>query len=291
MIENSLKKFRPLNYLLAALIIAALLLLSRNIISISFSKKEPLFTVSQYKPSNNLKKKNIMEYSAILEKNPFGPPMKLRPLATEQKTESVDVSLSDLILIGTAVGPESLSYAIFEVPPGRQEVVAYRGRVLNYGVLTKIRKSSVEIERDSAVYTLKISFEKTGTKQEAPWAQRTDTAQKSFARKVGERQYILDSRRVRQSLENPERILTDARLLPNIVDGRQEGFKISEVVTGGIYHSLGLKNGDILLRVNGLEISNPEVAMQAMTALKGMNTVDLDIIRKGRNMSMNYQMR
>ena len=291
MIENSLKRFRPLNYLLAALIIAAVLLLSRNIVSISFSKKEPLFTVSEYKPLNNMKKKNIMEYSAILEKNPFGRPMQLRPLAAEQKTESGDVSILDLALIGTAVGPESLSYAIFEVPPGRQEVVAYGGNVLNYGILTKINRSSVEIKRDSATYTLKISFEKTGAKQKAHRPQRAKTAQKSFARKIGERQYILDSRRVRQSLENPERILTDARLLPNIVDGRQEGFKISEVVNSGIYHSLGLKNGDILLRVNGLEISNPEIAIQAMTALKGMNTVDLDIIRKGDNMSMNYQMR
>jgi general secretion pathway protein C len=79
--------------------------------------------------------------------------------------------------------------------------------------------------------------------------------------------------------------------LPNIKDGRQEGFTISEVVPGGIYQSLGLRNGDILLKINGLEISNPEVAIQAMSALRGMNNVDLDIIRSGKNISMSYRMR
>lgn len=118
-----------------------------------------------------------------------------------------------------------------------------------------------------------------------------DAPEDSFARQVGEREYLLDSRRVQESLENPEQILTDARLLPNFVDGKQEGFRISEVVPDGLYGSLGLQNGDILLRVNGLEISNPEVAIQAMTALRGMNRVNLDIIRGGKNMAMSYQIR
>jgi hypothetical protein len=31
--------------------------------------------------------------------------------------------------------------------------------------------------------------------------------------------------------------------------------------------------------------------MQAMSALKGMNTVNLDIIRSGEKMTLNYQVR
>jgi general secretion pathway protein C len=295
MLENSLKNFRFVNYLLAVLILVAVLLLIRNIVNISFSIKESPFIVSEDKSLNNMKKKDIMQYSLILEKNPFGPPMKLRPIAVTQRTENLYGSLSDLILLGTVVGPENLSYAIFEdksgIPPGNQEIFAYRENVLNHGILTKIDRSSVKIEQDAVMYTLTIPFEEMGTKTEKPQALRRDSSQKSFAKKIGEKQYILDSRRVQQSLANPEQILTDARLLPNIINGKQEGFKISEVVPDGIYHGLGLKNGDTLLRVNGLEISNPEVAIQAMSALRGMNRVGLDIIRNGKNMSMNYQIK
>ncbi len=298
MVENSLKKFRFINYVLIALVIVAILLLTRNIVSISFSKK----TLPPLTPANNslskVETKDIMQYSAILEKNPFGPPMKLRPIAIEQETKVNYGSLSDLTLLGTVVGPEKLSYAIFEdkslSPAGVQDVFAFGSKVFNYGVLTKISKSSVEIERDAVTYTLKIPFEEinTETKKNGDTEDTySENSQQSFAKKVGEGQYVLDGRRVQQSLENPEQILTDARLLPNIIDGRQEGFKISEVVPDGLYHTLGLKNGDVLLRVNGLEISNPEVAIQAMTALRGMNRVNLDIIRDGKNTSMSYQIR
>ncbi len=293
--DNVLKKFQLLNYLLGALLLVAILLLSRNIISFSFSKNPPAFETPEYSQPGGIKKKEIMEYKDILEKNPFGRPMKLRPLAVERRVAAGKITLSDIVLVGTAVGPESLSYAIFEnkslPPPGRQEVVAYGESVFNYGKLTKIERSSVEIQKGGRVYKLDIPLQKSRIEPAQSGFKKRSNGKKSFARKVGEGQYILDGRRVQQSFRNPEQILTDARLLPNIVDGRQEGFKISEVVRDGIYDSLGLKNRDILLRINGLEISNPEVAMQAMTALKGMNKVDLDIIRSGKNMSMSYQVR
>lgn len=117
------------------------------------------------------------------------------------------------------------------------------------------------------------------------------TSPSSFAKKITEKQYLLNQQKVQQALNNPEQVLTDARLLPNIENGKQNGFKVLEVKPGGIYESLGLKNGDILLMVNNLEISKPEIAIQAMYALKGMSTVNLDIIRNGERTTMSYQIR
>ncbi|NOZ68235.1 MAG: hypothetical protein GXP46_03095, partial [Deferribacteres bacterium] len=280
MLEFSLKKFHFVNYLLGVLILISVLLLIRSIVSVSFSKKE--LPVIEKKSSRAAApgKKDIMYYATILEKNPFGRPMKLRPIAVSTDTKKPYGPLKDLVLVGTAVGPGNRSYAVFEdkSSSGKQEVFAYGEQVFNYGIITRIGWSSVELQRDSAVYTLTIPFENLNSappvRRRQPRKSRRTKA--SFARKVGEREYILDSTKVQQSLENPEKILTDARLLPNFKDGRQEGFSISEVVPGGLYHSLGLRNGDILLRINGLKISNPEVAIQAMSALKGMNKINLD---------------
>jgi general secretion pathway protein C len=294
-LENSLKKFRFLNSLLAVLILFAILLTARNIIRISFLKKEAPRVTSQDRSSIPMNIKDIFHYAPILELNPFGEPMKLHPIAIEEKKEKTYGALSNLILIGTVAGPQNLSYAIFEdkslSSKGKQEVFAYKDEVFNYGILTKIDQSSVEIERDSVTYSLTILFDEIRDKTKKQTRSRSAPPKTSFARKVGDQQYVLDKRKVQKSLENPEQILTDARLLPNFVKGKQKGFRISEVVPDGLYHSLGIRNGDILLRVNGLEISNPEVAMQAMNALRGMNKVNLDIIRKGENMSMSYQMR
>ncbi len=298
MVEFSSKKFRYINILIVFLIVLASLLVVRSIVYTSLSENDlskPVIDRLKSEPHKS-KRKSIMHYSSILEKNPFGAPMKLQPIAVALESETEEFgTLTDLVLVGTAVGPRHLSYAVFEDKAGSkasgQEIFTYGENIFSYGVLKGIYPSSVNIERESKIYTLTISSEENKSSANRQQMQKAKTEQALFAKKIGEKRYLLDSRKVQQSLENPQHILTDARLLPNIRDGMHEGFSISEVVPGGLYNNLGLKNGDILLRINGLKISNPEVAIQAMSALKGMNEVNLDIIRKGENMSMRYQIR
>jgi len=241
-----------------------------------------------------------MQFSPVLEKNPFGEPTTLHPIGVSRNSETeitVPKEISDLLLIGTVVGPRYMSYAVFQdkTRPMKQDIFTYGEQVYDYGILTKIDRSAVELQRNSLNYSLQIDYEKLserpGKSPVRSMSRTRSTSRSSIAKKIGEREYLLDRAKVQKSIENPEKVLTDARLLPNIINGKQEGFKISEVVPDGLYHSLGLKNGDILLNINGLEISNPEVAIQAMSALKGMNRINLDIMRSGENMSIDYQIR
>ena len=102
------------------------------------------------------------------------------------------------------------------------------------------------------------------------------------ARRTGKGKYVLDRIAVEDTIGNPKRLMTDARMLPNYgKEGVQNGFKLSEVKRGGIYHTLGLRNGDIVLEVNGLALANPESALQAFTAVRGSDRIVLDFIRGG----------
>ena len=301
MLEFSTKNIRYLNFIIIACIVIISLVIIRFIVDISFSKKEPYSAASnEIQVKKPVKGMNIMQFSPVLEKNPFGKPMKLQPIGVSKQLDTAvagPTEISDLLLIGTVVGPRNISYAVFQdkAKAGQQGLFTYGEQVYDYGILTKIERSAVEIQKDEQSYSLEIDYEKGSDRPEKNIVRRTSnkrsTSKGSFAKKIGEREYLLDRAKVQKSIENPEKVLTDARLLPNIIDGRQEGFKISEVVPNGLYHSLGLVNGDILLNINGLEISNPEVAIQAMSALKGMNRINLDIMRSGENMSIDYQMR
>jgi general secretion pathway protein C len=101
----------------------------------------------------------------------------------------------------------------------------------------------------------------------------------------------VDRDAVDAALLNPRQIMTDARLIPNTVEGKQEGFMVREVRPEGVYAKLGLRNGDVLLRVNEFSISDPETALQVFTALKGMERVELDILRNGSRMTLTYLIR
>jgi general secretion pathway protein C len=289
--ESPFKKLRIVNIFLVVCILIALLLLGKNVMTAAYSKKSFKSVETPDKAEPHLTAiKGIMSYSPILENNPFGSSQKLIPIASDRAVTR-DASVSELILFGTVVGPKKMSYAILEDTshpdsPG-QEIFIHGDTVYDFGQLTDIGKEWIELTagtETSRIYLLDPQAEER-------YETNSNSSSTSFAQKVNEKQYILDQQKVQQSLDNPEQILTDARLLPNIRNGSQEGFKIFEIKPGGLYESLGLRNGDILLRVNNLEISRPEVAIQAMSALRGMNSVNLDIIRSNSKMTLTYQIR
>jgi len=283
---------RIINHLLIALILIASLFLLRNIIGLFYIKGHSNTKgISDTNIKMEPKKANdLMSYSIILENNPFGSPMRLHPLSTLETLNSGPLAPpSEFILVGTAVGPEEMGYAILASKSGQgQEVFKYGDEVFGYGRLVDIRPDYVRIMHDGEVITIKISD--IGSPASRP-VEETGGSRSTFVRRIGDRDYILDRDKVQHLLENPEQILTDARLLPNFRNGRQQGFKVLEVRPGGLYESLGLRNGDVLLRINGLDISSPDVAIKAMSALRGMERITLDIMRGGSRLSLNYQIR
>jgi general secretion pathway protein C len=54
---------------------------------------------------------------------------------------------------------------------------------------------------------------------------------------------------------------------------------------------LGIKNGDVLLKMNDFPIDSPEKAIQSFVSLKGQNKIRLDLIRDGQPTTVNYDIR
>lgn len=277
-----------INTCMGILLIFAILFFVRDIISISIShdRKTPMHA-EKFSPTRT-SAVSLQDYAPILKNNPFGfPGGELKPIIVSSGEASI--SRTDISLIGTVSGPESLSYAIFADKTGFQDVFRVGNPVFGLGTLKKVEKDRVFIS--SSGRDIEIPIAEITTIREIKRPPTGETASAGFARKTGEGVYTVDQRRVQQAIENPNQIMTDARLLPNIVEGKQEGFVLREVRPNGIYQSLGLQNGDVLLRINEYNISNPEAALQAFTALKGMDRVQLDIIRVGAKMTMTYQIR
>lgn len=296
-LDEPLKKIRFLNFLIGVLILVTALFTARSFLAFSFAAKGSLMNTSvvEEEPLHPmLPPESIMKYAPIVEKNPFGPSMEFRALEGGTAKTAVPGSPSELLLFGTAMGPENLSYAVFadksKPAPLRQELFARGDEVYNYGTLTKITNQYVELSQGAKTFTIPVveTEDLHGPDHRTLSASPSNT---QFARRINEKQYLLDQRKVQQAFNKPEQILSDARLYPNMVNGNHEGFRVLEVKRGGLYEELGLKNRDILLRINGLDLTSPQAAMQAMSALKGMNTVNLDIIRGGENMTLNYQVR
>jgi len=273
-----------INLLLFVALLIFLLIFARNILT-GISKRGEKAPIPPRTPVQPLKK-GLQEYSGILKNNPFGfAGGQLKELSVAKEGS---VSQSDIILIGTISGSARNSYAIFVDKSGKQELVKVGEPVFGMGKLKRVDSDRAYItERGREI---KIPMAEILTIKEVnPPAGGSVTS--DLARNVGKGMFIVDQKKILHALENPNQLMTDARLQPNLVNGKQEGYILREVRNGGIYQSLGLQNGDALLRINEYNISNPENALQAFTALRGMDRVQVDIVRDGTKMTMTYQIR
>jgi general secretion pathway protein C len=245
------------------------------------------------------KARTLQTYAPILSNNVFGfPGGTLSPITLEGKSSAPTVALN---LLGTVAWPDGFGYAIISADDGRQEVYRAGQYLKGGGILKKVYKDKVLVESGGRSVEVKLAElasveEVTGGSRKAGAASKDDKGRQaagpgSFARQTSEGSFMVDRSAVQAALADPKQIMTDARLLPNMVEGRQEGFVIREIRPNGVYQSLGLRNGDVLLRVNEFDISDPETALQVFTALRGMDKVELDIVRGGSRMTLTYMIR
>ncbi len=279
-----------LNALVGVVLVIATLFFMRDIISV-YAGKQKILKRDVPASKNTLtgrQKMQLTDYASIMKNNPFGfPGGELKPL-TASSTEA-DTRRADIHLLGTIVGPKDLSYGVFKSSSGPQELFKVGDSVFGIGKLSKVERDKVIIRQGGKAIEVPIEDVKVEEIKQPGAGGSPFTS--SFAQKVGKDTYMVDQRNLQQAIANPGQIMTDARLRPNTVNGKEEGFMLSEVRQGGIYNSLGLQNGDVLLRINEYDISNPERALQAFTALKGMDRVQIDLIRDGARMTMTYQIK
>ena len=93
------------------------------------------------------------------------------------------------------------------------------------------------------------------------------------------------------STENMSQILTQARALPYMENGKTVGFRLSEIVPGSIYEKIGLVNGDVIQKVNSQDVDDPAKFFQLYQGLRTESNVAIDVIRGGQHQTMNYEIR
>jgi len=273
-----------LNITMAFLLLLSLGFFARNVLSaVQKTGIKPVSSSSV--EAKKQERKSVQEYEAILQSNPFSIPagtLKQSTPGTEQR------ELSDIKLLGTISGNAEYSYAIFVGKDGKQSMFKVGESVFEAGKLVSVEKYRASIESNGKLIKITMVDVLAPSEMEDIKGRRAPAGPVQMVKR-GE--YMIDQKVVQQSLENPTQIMTDAKLIPHMIQGKQEGFILRDVRRNGFYENLGMQNGDVLLRINSFNISNPESALQAFTALRGMDKVQLDIIRSNNRMTLTYQIR
>jgi type II secretory pathway component GspD/PulD (secretin) len=101
--------------------------------------------------------------------------------------------------------------------------------------------------------------------------------------------YKVEREAIEGWFENPACMMRQARIIPYMQDDKPAGFKIYAIRPNTLYSRLGLKNGDVVLRINEVELTDPLRAMQVIEKLREAKTVTVEIARRGKPKTLKYE--
>ena len=110
-------------------------------------------------------------------------------------------------------------------------------------------------------------------------------------RKLAEGRYEIKRRTLELALGNLGSLARSARVMPEARDGKPYGFRLFAIRADGPFAKLGLRNDDVLVSINGLDIATPEHVLDAYGKLKTARQLVLGLIREGHEITQEYTIR
>lgn len=193
-------------------------------------------------------------------------------------------------MIGTVLGDQRGVFAIVEELSSKQQSLYHlHDSVLDLGEVTEIRRNGIIIRQGNVEELLELGISeglaaKMGAPSAIPGAQ-TAAAPMSPLRKV------VDRREVEQAMNDLPKLLSQARAVPNTVNGAINGFRLDYIAPASFYEKIGVQTGDVLQRVNGVDIRDPSTMLNLLQQLKNEQTVKLDLVRNNQRSTITYDLR
>lgn len=132
---------------------------------------------------------------------------------------------------------------------------------------------------------------RTSTHNSTPTTAQSDNRMAEGIKQTGAWEYNIDRSMLDEKLNNLEELGKGARVIPNYDrdSGSYKGFKLIGVRPDSLYRAIGVRSGDIIMRVNGEELTNPAKALELFTQLQTSSNISLDISRRGQTHTLTYK--
>ncbi|MGZ8463153.1 MAG: type II secretion system protein GspC [Candidatus Deferrimicrobiaceae bacterium] len=124
-----------------------------------------------------------------------------------------------------------------------------------------------------------------------PRAFPSSTEESINVNRIGENAFSLDEATVTQLTTNINQFMTQVRIIPYFEGNKSAGYRVAAIRPGSAFDQLGFRGGDIIQRINDLELSSPEKLHTIFQNLKDEKRVTVDILRQGQKSSLTYEIR
>lgn len=242
--------------------------------------------------------KPLAYYGPIIDRDLF----QTKTAAALQKPEkSLDIETLEetqlkLKLWGTVSGSPASAYAVIEDTQKREQNLYRVGDAIQAATLKAILREKVVLAVNGKDEILSMEE----LRQTAASA-RSNSQPSGVARPlqseppettVRTQRVALSRSMIENAMQDVSKLMTEITITPNIAeDGSQSGLALRNIKPNSIFRRMGLRNGDVLTGVNGEQIESVDDALGLYENLKTASEVQVQIMRRGQERTIDYRIR
>ncbi len=193
-------------------------------------------------------------------------------------------SVSNLKLKGTFFTESPNPLAIIEHSDNGQVMMYELGDDIAGLRIVSISRGEIKLRLEGREYTL--SFPYGGMRHtEKPYDETDKWYNVSRQGDV----VTIDKATVTGAILRARDIMQDLKASPYSQDGKRAGIAITSLNEVGILEEIGIKEGDIIKRVNGFILNSPFQVFNAYRNLKNKQEIKVEIVRQGSPLMLTYR--
>jgi general secretion pathway protein C len=231
-------------------------------------------------------KRPLAYYAPITDRDIFNPPRPTQPGA------QAPAGRLDVKLLGTAPSVGMDSYAIIADDESKPQMLYRVGDSVRGRVLSRVAWDHVVVSGPQGEEVLKIVDATRKPSATTPaQAPASAPAVDGGIEKRSDTDFVIDRSEVDKAMENLNELFTQIRAVPHFQDGKASGFRLFAIRQQSVFEKIGLKNGDIVTRINGNDLTDPARAMSLIQELRGEGRISVDVMRNRQPTSLSYEIR
>ena len=261
------------HYYIAAAIISGLLVIAFAVLSrIDKTILKPSET-----PYDNTTSQQSYHVLSSHEQDESASPL-TSPDTTPSRAQTTAPPISlNLMLVGTTVFGEKSSAVIKDLTKGTKGIY-HLGDTIRGFKITEILQESVTLTRNDLQVVLKL------LEGGAP------LSAEKFVRKIDENSWRVSADKLTDMVSNINQYAGQIIAFQHRENGNPSGFRIRHLKPGNDFEKMGIKNGDIIKKVNNLEVNNIADVLKTVYKLSDDTTFNVEVERDNQTTTLNYQL-
>lgn len=206
---------------------------------------------------------------------------------TNRRLDALPISNLNLVLNGI-IASGAGGYALISVNGQPQEPFTVGQSITGGAALQAVYSDRVVIGRNGALESLLLegADKSTPAPETTPIAAPAPRASSNIVRQTAANRYTVERDQLAAQMRTPE-FLKQASIVPFGEQGG--GFLVRQLQPGSLYEKLGIRPGDVIKSVNGQPVNTAEDAIRLYQQMSSLSSVQMDIVRGGKNESIHYQ--